>query len=96
MTTLLGHPGENQFIVITIPGKLENLQIQIEERLNQAMTYFYPIHDREAGYVRLGNKDGSTEKVPFMGLAVYALTQQGEIFSGSEQLLQALSQPMSA
>ena len=92
----IGHPGEKQFIIITIPNKLEKLRIQIEERLNQAMTYFYPIHDREAGYVRLGDKDGSTEKVPFMGLAVYALTQQDEIFSDVDQLLQALSQPMSA
>ncbi|MDX1522479.1 MAG: response regulator, partial [Anaerolineae bacterium] len=48
----VGHPLESQFIIITVPNKVSQLCEQVEERLNQAMTYFYPIHDREAGYVQ--------------------------------------------
>ena len=65
MDDFVGHPAENQFVIITIPGKATQLKEHIVERLTQAMTYFYPIHDREAGYVKRGGEDGSKEKVPF-------------------------------
>jgi PleD family two-component response regulator len=90
----VAHSGENQFIIITIPGKVEKIKAQIQERLNQAMTYFYPIHDREAGYVLSGNEEDAREKVPFMSLDIHAFTQKDEITADADQLFQALGQPI--
>jgi PleD family two-component response regulator len=90
----VGHPGENQFIIITVPSKGMQLKHQIEERLNQAMTYFYPIHDREAGYVRHGGEAGPIEKVPFMEVALSLLSQKDASFASVEALYVALSQPV--
>ena len=90
----VGHPAESQFIILTIPGKVTQLARNIEERLNQAMTYFYPIHDREAGYVRRGGEDGSKIKVPFMTVSTVALSQKDKNFSSVESLRRALSQPV--
>ncbi len=92
----VGHPAEGQFIIITIPGKANQLKHQINERLNQAMTYFYPIHDREAGYVRRGTLDGDEEKVPFMRVSTIILSQKDDTFSNVENLRQALRQPVKA
>ncbi len=89
----VGHPGENQFIIITVPGKSEKLSAQVDERLNQAMTYFYPIHDREAGYVRRGVDEGVKVEVPFMSISIPSLSQKDDTFSDVDGLRQALSHP---
>jgi len=90
----VGHPNENQFVIITIPGKVAQLSRHVEDRLNQAMNYFYPIHDREAGYVRRGGEDGPKEKVPFMRVSMATLSPKEGPFSNLENLKQALSQPI--
>lgn len=90
----VGHPSESQFIIITIPGKVGPLARHVEDRLNQAMTYFYPIHDREAGYVRRGGGDGAKEKVPFMRVSMVTLSQKDGPFAALDNLKQALNQPV--
>lgn len=92
----VGHPAENQFVIITIPGKATQLKEHIVERLNQAMTYFYPIHDREAGYVKRGGDDGPKEKVPFMNVSAVVLSRQDQNFADVGSLRQALTQPVNA
>lgn len=88
----VGHPIEGQFIIITIPSKVSQLNRHIQERLNQAMTYFYPIHDREAGFVRRGGEDGPMEKVPFMRVSTMVISHKDQTFSNIETLRQALNQ----
>jgi PleD family two-component response regulator len=90
----VGHPNENQFAIITIPSKVAQLSRHVEDRLNQAMNYFYPIHDREAGYVRRGGEEGPKEKVPFMRVSMATLSPKEGPFSNLENLKQALSQPI--
>jgi CheY-like chemotaxis protein len=92
----VGHPVENQFMIITVPNKGPNLQQNIQERLKQAMTYFYPIHDREAGYVQRGGDNGEKVKVPFMDVATVMVSHKDENFTNVENLKQALSQPVKA
>ncbi|MDM8521651.1 response regulator [Anaerolineales bacterium HSG6] len=85
----IGHPAENRFIILTVPNKLNKLKQKIEHRLNQAMTYFYPIHDREAGYVQLG--DDEREEVPFMHIATVAISVGDVQISGTDELMQYLN-----
>jgi PleD family two-component response regulator len=88
----IGHPAENQFVVVTVANKANLLKTQIEARLNQAMIYFYPIHDREAGYVRLTDEGGGREKVPFMEVASAILSPDDEPGSPVQYLQQTLAQ----
>jgi DNA-binding response OmpR family regulator len=91
----VGHPSENQFVIITVPSKVSQLSHHVEERLNQAMTYFYPIHDREAGYVQHDNgEDSPKEKVPFMDVVISILSPKNDTFTSVETLRLALSQPL--
>ena len=64
----VGHPSESEFLIITTPVKANDLVRQVEERLGQAMAYFYPIHDREAGYVTWGDVQFRRVKIPFMNV----------------------------
>ncbi len=94
MDDFVGHPSENQFAIITVPGKAAQLSRHVEDRLNQAMNYFYPIHDREAGYVRRSGEDGPKEKVPFMKVSTITLSQKDGPFTNLENLKHALSLPV--
>jgi PleD family two-component response regulator len=94
MDDFIGHPAENLFTILTTPGKVAPLNRQVDERLNQAMNYFYPIHDREAGYVQRGGADGPKEKVPFMKVSIVTLSPKNGPFSNLESLKQVLSLPV--
>jgi len=85
----VGHPSESQFVIITVPNKGAHLSQNVEERLKQAMTYFYPIHDREAGYVTRGGDE--KVKVPFMNVSTVILSPQDGSFSSAEKVREALT-----
>lgn len=85
----VGHPAENQFVITTLPEKVNILTKRIETRMAQAMTYFYPIHDREVGYVIHG-KDKKVD-VPFMHTSTHTVSQQNTTITNVEQLANALS-----
>jgi PleD family two-component response regulator len=91
----VGHPSENQFVIITVPNKGKHLSENVEERLKQAMTYFYPIHDREAGYVTRGSDDEKVE-VPFMDVSTIILSPQDGSFSNPETVRDALARVVKA
>ncbi len=74
----VGHPSESEFLITTTPSKVGDLVRQVEERLGQAMAYFYPIHDRETGYVTWGDDRLRRIKIPFMDVATnVALSTDG-------------------
>jgi DNA-binding response OmpR family regulator len=85
------HPSESQFFIITTPTKTDDLVRHIEERLGQAMAYFYPIHDREAGHVTWGDDQLRRTRIPFMKVVTAtALSAQGP-FEDVEALYRALT-----
>jgi len=86
----VGHPSENQFVIITHNSKIQSLKQHVENRLNQAMVYFYPIHDREAGYVMRGGLGGHKEPVPFMYLATKVILHKDNRADRVETLLSDL------
>jgi PleD family two-component response regulator len=87
----VGHPTEDHFIIISHVSKIQNLKHHIEERLKQAMVYFYPIHDREAGYVMRGGLGGQKETVPFMHLSTKIIQETDNNINKIEDLLEALA-----
>jgi DNA-binding response OmpR family regulator len=43
----LGHLGQADLVLITVPEQAENLLERLRTRLDQSISYFYPIKDRE-------------------------------------------------
>ncbi len=87
----VGHPSESQFLIITIPAKADALARHIKERLGQAMIYFYPIHDREAGYVAWGSDQLQRVKVPFMSVVTTTVLSTDGPFEDVQSLCRALA-----
>ena len=72
----VGHPQEAQFVVVTDIMKVKTLREHVENRLKQAMVYFYPIHDRNAGYVMRDGPGGRKENIPFMHVSTTVASQK--------------------
>jgi PleD family two-component response regulator len=82
----VGHPSESQFLIITIPAKVDELIRHIKERLGQAMVYFYPIHDRDAGYVAWGSDQLRQTKIPFMNVVTSTVLSDDGPFADVQTL----------
>jgi PleD family two-component response regulator len=86
----VGHPNESQFLIITTPNKANDLIGHIKERLGQAMAYFYPIHDREAGYVTWGGDQMRRTEIPFMDVVTVTARSADGPFEDVRSLRRAL------
>jgi PleD family two-component response regulator len=87
----IGHPSEAQFLIVTVPAKSDALARQIKDRLGQAMVYFYPIHDREAGLVVWGGDQVQRTKVPFMDVVATVVLSTDGPFKDIQSLRRALA-----
>ena len=86
----VGHPAESQFVIVTDISKAKTLNDHVENRLKQAMVYFYPIHDREAGYVMRGGPEGRKETIPFMHVSTVMATQRDTAITNIDKLREVL------
>lgn len=85
------HTGDGEFLVITVPDKVEELKAKILARLQRAICYFYSIKDREAGHISLKSANGE-KKAPLMSIAVGIITDTSAPFHDAHQILEATTQ----
>ncbi len=90
----VGHPTETQFVVTTIETKVNQLTSRIQSRLDQAMLYFYPIHDREAGYIVHNSAPNGKISIPFLRVETQIITQKASNLTQPEEFAQALNLPI--
>ena len=66
----IGHPGGDNFVVITFSEHPEVLKQQLEKRFNEEILTHYNFVDREAGKIVVDDGAGGTRAVPLMSLSV--------------------------
>ncbi len=87
----VGHPTEDRFIITTVESKVYELNKRIQNRLNQAMLYFYPIHDRETGYAVHRSSPKGRVAIPFLHVETKIITEKDTGFSRAEDLARAFN-----
>lgn len=83
-TAFVGHLDDASFFIVVAPGEVDRVRQALELRLNEAMAFFYPRKDWEAG-----QKD-SVADLPRVDMAMGVLTPSAGPFSSLEALKQAL------
>ena len=66
----IGHVGGDDFILITVAEKAQQLRQRLIERFENHVGTFYSFRDREKGYMTFKDSDGNERKLPLMSLAV--------------------------
>lgn len=85
----VGHIDVADFLLVTVPDKVEELEEKAITRLNRAISYFYPIKDREQGFIRLKSSSGKDRESPLMSVAVGVVTADMASFSTGRQICEA-------
>lgn len=65
----IGHPGEENFVVITTEEAAPAIRARLKERFAEEVKSHYNFLDREQGYITL-EENGKQKKVPLMSLSI--------------------------
>ncbi len=80
----IGHPGGDNFIVITQTANAEKIRDRLKARFKEEVLTHYSFMDREQGYIVVKANDGSDVHVPLMRLAVGIISAETRGFGFSD------------
>lgn len=82
----IGHPGGDNFVVITSVEHGAALQKALVERFNQEVKTHYSFIDRERGYLAVEGESGEQIHVPLMTLSLGAVSPVTDYFSDIREI----------
>jgi DNA-binding response OmpR family regulator len=82
----IGHPGGDNFVVITSENNGEKIQQILKDRFADQVLSHYNFIDREQGYVLITKDNGEEEKAPLMSLSVGAISPSQHSFADIREI----------
>ncbi len=82
----IGHPGGDNFIIITKYEAAETLRDRIKARFSEEIQTHYNFLDRQQGYMRMPTPDGGSIQVPFMILAIGIVSPRHQTFADIREI----------
>jgi DNA-binding response OmpR family regulator len=82
----IGHPGENNFIIITSDERGDKIREILKERFSNQVLSHYNFIDREQGYVLITKDDNEEEKTPLMSLSLGAISPSQHSFADIREI----------
>jgi DNA-binding response OmpR family regulator len=82
----IGHPGENNFIIITSEERGDKIREILKERFSNQVLSHYNFIDREQGYVLITKDDNEEEKTPLMSLSIGAISPSQHLFADIREI----------
>lgn len=70
----IGHPGGNNFIIITGDQHYKDLQIHIKDKFKEQVQSHYNFMDREQGFVMAADDHGEQKQIPLMNISIGSVT----------------------
>jgi len=77
----IGHIGGDDFVVITIPDKAEDIAKEIINEFDKFSTKFYDDKDRIKGYIETKDRSGIQKKFPFVTISIGIITNLNREFT---------------
>ncbi len=77
----VGHPGRDNFVIITHAPDAEKLKQRLTDRFDDEVKQHYSFIDREREYILAPNNDGGEKQTPLMTLSVGAVSTKTHQFS---------------
>lgn len=82
----LGHPGRDNFVIITHASDANKLQQRLVERFNEEVKQHYSFIDRERGYILVPDGLKGERQVDLMSLAVGSISTKTHQFSDIREI----------
>jgi DNA-binding response OmpR family regulator len=81
----IGHPGGDNFIVITTPDAAPGLRLRLKARFAQEVLSHYNFLDRQQGFIT-AEQDGQPKRMPLMSLSIGVVSPQDTQFSDIREI----------
>jgi PleD family two-component response regulator len=82
----VGHPGRDNFIIITHTKDAQKLKRRLVDRFNDEVKQHYSFIDREREYILAPQDDGSERQTPLMTLSVGSVSTKTHQFSDIREI----------
>ena len=82
----LGHPGSDNFIIITHGDQVDKLKDRIVERFNDDVKQHYSFIDRERGYILVPDGDNGERQAPLMTMTAGSVSTRTHQFSDIREI----------
>lgn len=82
----IGHPGGDNFIIITTDDKAAAIKNRIKERFKNEVQAHYNFMDRQQGFIQAPASDGTTTKVPFMTMSIGVVSPSSQSFADIREI----------
>ncbi len=87
----IGHPGGDNFVLITKPAYAEAIKTTLEKRFNEEVKSHYSYVDREQGGMKIDDGMGGTRLVPLLTLSIGVVSSTRE-FSDIREITEAAAE----
>lgn len=82
----VGHPGRDNFIIISHAQDADRLEQRLVERFNEEVKQHYSFIDRERGYILVPDGDNGERKVDLMTISVGSVSTKTHQFSDIREI----------
>ncbi|MFH0763251.1 MAG: response regulator [Candidatus Omnitrophota bacterium] len=72
----IGHIGGDDFVIITIPDRADNLCKGIIEDFEKTSPFFYNEADRKKGFITSHDRKGQEQKIPLLSVSIGVVTNE--------------------
>jgi GGDEF domain-containing protein len=81
---LVGHVGGDDYIVLTVPDRVEEMARELIEEFDRKVPDFYSVEDRQAGYFLAKDRFGVERKFPLLTISIAIILSQNLEFSSQQ------------
>jgi GGDEF domain-containing protein len=81
---LVGHVGGDDYIVLTVPDRVEEMARELIEEFDRKVPDFYSQEDRQAGYFVAKDRFGVEREFPLLSISIAIILSQNLEFSSQQ------------
>jgi CheY-like chemotaxis protein len=88
----IGHAGNDNFVVISEPGRIEAIEDTLEKRFNEEVKSHYSFIDREQGGIKVDDGYGGEKIAKLMTIAIGMISSQERDFTDIREITEAAAE----
>jgi diguanylate cyclase (GGDEF)-like protein len=88
----VGHIGGDDFIIVTIPGRGEQIAREIIDAFDREIRDLYSEHDLKQGYIETRDRRGTLNRFPIMSISIAVISSDRRVLENYAQIGEAAAE----
>lgn len=82
----IGHIGGDDFVIVTVPERSENICEVVIEDFEKTVSSFYNEDDKKNGYITAKDRKGEVQKIPLLSISIGVVTNESRAIEHVAQI----------